>query len=303
MTSFAELGSPNPAPRDDHEMSSRLVYDVGMHRGEDTDFYLKRGHRVVGIEANPHLVAKLRARFKDEIGTGQLRIIERAVNSQAGAARFAINQINSVWGTLRDEFITRNDALGSPSSVIEVECVTFDQILREYGMPYYLKIDIEGCDLLCLEALSGFSDRPRYVSVETVATSPQRGVAETFAEIRLLHRLGYKRFQYVDQAPIAHSTHHLSIEGKPITYTFPAESSGPFGAELAGRWRSFRIAALRGISLRLTDDFWGHGGWLGSRAGASRSLGLRRRLTGPRGIGTICTRRSTNAANVQTAIS
>jgi FkbM family methyltransferase len=261
-------------------MNSRLIYDVGMHRGEDTDFYLKRGHCVVGIEANPTLVAELRARFKAEISAGQLRIVDKAINSHAGMARFAINQMNSVWGTLRDEFISRNDALGSPSTFIEVECLTFGQILREYGMPYYLKIDIEGCDLLCLEALNGFDDRPRYVSIETVATSPRRGVAETLAEIRLLRRLGYKRFQYVDQAPIADSTHHFSIEGNSLTYTFPAESSGPFGAELPGRWRTFGVTALRGVSLRLIDDFWGHGGWLTKLAGASRSRKLRRRLTG-----------------------
>ena len=261
-------------------MSSRLVYDVGMHRGEDTDFYLKRGHRVVGIEANPNLVAELNARFKAEISTGQLRIIDKAINSHAGVARFAINQTNSVWGTLRDEFIARNDALGSPSTIIEVECLTFGQIVHEYGMPYYLKIDIEGCDLLCLEALSEFDERPRYVSIETVATAPQRGIADTIAELRLLHRLGYKRFQYVDQAPIANSTHHFSIEGPPLTYTFPAESSGPFGAELPGRWRSFATTAVRGVSLRVIDDFWGHGGWLGSLIGANRSRNLRRRLSG-----------------------
>lgn len=261
-------------------MTSRLIYDVGMHRGEDTDFYLKRGHRVVGIEANPNLVAELSARFKAELGTGQLRIVDKAINSRAGVARFAINRVNSVWGTLRDEFISRNDALGSPSTIIEVECLTFGQIVREYGMPYYLKIDIEGCDLLCLEALGEFEERPRYVSIETVATSPQRGVADTLAEVRLLRRLGYKRFQYIDQALIANSSHHFSIEGDPLTYTFPPESSGPFGAELPGRWQSFGVTALQGVGLRLIDNFWGHGGWLARLAGASRARALRRHLTG-----------------------
>src|ERR1700675_2489298 len=106
-------------------MRSQLIYDVGMHRGEDTDFYLKRGHRVVGVEANPDLVTDLRARFRAEIGSGQLQIIDKAINSQAGVARFAVNQMNSVWGTLRDEFVLRNETiLGAPSKFIEIECVT-----------------------------------------------------------------------------------------------------------------------------------------------------------------------------------
>jgi hypothetical protein len=30
---------------------------------------------------------------------------------------------------------------------IDVECVTFDTILKKYGIPHYLKIDIEGASL------------------------------------------------------------------------------------------------------------------------------------------------------------
>ena len=29
-----------------------IIFDIGMHRGEDTDFYLKKGFTVVGVEVN-----------------------------------------------------------------------------------------------------------------------------------------------------------------------------------------------------------------------------------------------------------
>ena len=32
-----------------------IIFDIGMHCGEDTDFYLKKGFTVVGVEANPEL--------------------------------------------------------------------------------------------------------------------------------------------------------------------------------------------------------------------------------------------------------
>ena len=32
-----------------------LIYDVGMHKGEDTEFYLSKGFKVVGFEADPDL--------------------------------------------------------------------------------------------------------------------------------------------------------------------------------------------------------------------------------------------------------
>ena len=57
----------------------RLVYDVGMHRGEDTEFYLRRGFDVIGIEANPQLVEMLREKFRSEIRTGRVTIIGKAI--------------------------------------------------------------------------------------------------------------------------------------------------------------------------------------------------------------------------------
>jgi hypothetical protein len=41
-------------------MIRNLIYDVGMHEGEDTQFYIARGFKVVSIEANPQLAARIR---------------------------------------------------------------------------------------------------------------------------------------------------------------------------------------------------------------------------------------------------
>ena len=32
-------------------LENNLIYDVGLHKGEDSEFYLKKGFRVVAIEA------------------------------------------------------------------------------------------------------------------------------------------------------------------------------------------------------------------------------------------------------------
>jgi len=33
-----------------------LIYDVGLHKGEDAEFYLRKGFRVVAFEADSDLV-------------------------------------------------------------------------------------------------------------------------------------------------------------------------------------------------------------------------------------------------------
>ena len=60
-----------------------LIYDVGLHKGEDTAFYLAKGFEVVAFEANPALVQSCRERFADAIAAGRLTIVEGAVVDEA----------------------------------------------------------------------------------------------------------------------------------------------------------------------------------------------------------------------------
>ena len=66
----------------------KLIYDVGMHKGEDTEFYLRRGFRVVGVEANPYLVEELRSKFSAEISSGTLQLVDRAISNSGGVVTF-----------------------------------------------------------------------------------------------------------------------------------------------------------------------------------------------------------------------
>ena len=259
----------------------RLVYDLGMHCGEDTAFYLDRGFDVVGVEANPYLVEQLREAFAAELRSGQLRLVDKAINVRPGRARFLVSSV-SVWGTLTNAFAERNADEGAAVEEIEVECVTFDEVLREHGMPYYLKMDIEGAESCCLDTLRQFTERPNYISLESCATSPGSGFVATLRELRALQELGYRRFRYCDQATIPGRTVDLIGEGPPMRHTFAAHSSGPFGRDLHGGWHRPAAAAMRGLLLRAVDDACGHNGRLQGRKGMWRLKRIRTWLTGRR---------------------
>ena len=47
-----------------------------------------------------------------------------------------------------------------------MQCVTLGSLFAEFGLPYYLKIDVEGVDQSVLEQLRGSDLLPLYVSVE-----------------------------------------------------------------------------------------------------------------------------------------
>lgn len=241
--------------------AQKLVFDVGMHLGEDTEFYLSRGCRVVGVEANPELLPRLRERFGSELKNGQLHIVERAISKTAGTVQFAVNSERSVHGSISPKFIDRGTGLGSEFNFVEVETVLFEDILREYGTPYYLKIDIEGMDMACIEALHRVGRRPRYVSLESAVTSATAEVEGGFSELAHLWVLGYRRFKYVDQAALSKLEGTLlQAEGPPMQYAYRKESSGPFGEESPGEWREIDAALRQMRQFIRYQNAYGFGG-------------------------------------------
>jgi len=210
-----------------------LIFDIGLHKGEDADFYLQKGFRVIGVEANPDLSHHCAVRFQNACQSGQLTIVNKAIAETPGTIEFYVNDQNSVWGTADKDWMLRNHKLGATSRRMQVPSVRMDDLLDEYGTPYYMKIDIEGFDHLCISALIGRTDKPRYVSVETHAWS----YAETLKLLTLLSTAGYNTFKIVSQIGVRNQMcPNPAREGIYVDYPFPSDASGLFGRELPGRW-------------------------------------------------------------------
>jgi FkbM family methyltransferase len=206
------------------------------------DFYLRKGFRVIAFEANPELCMRCRQQFAKEIDSGQLTLIEGAIQpnpvSGDGKVRFYINEKNSVWGTVLEDWSDRNSRLGTASTVMDVPAVDFSQVIRRYGIPHYMKIDIEGCDMVCIDALKEFNLRPDFISIESDKTA----FAKIKDEIDALVDLGYDSFKAVEQStiPTMQSSPNPPREGQYTPHSFPEGSSGLFGRELVGPWLSRR---------------------------------------------------------------
>lgn len=216
-------------------MQNNLIYDVGMHKGEDTDFYLRKGFRVVSIEANADLCEECTRTFRLEVDSGQLTIVNKAISDTSGNIDFFLNERDSVWGTANLEWVKRNEARGAKSRPVKVEATTINDVLQQFGMPYYMKIDIEGAGILCLAGLLNSEEKPKYISVESNATS----IKDTFAQLTLLDRLGYTKLKIVLQHKIDNQRcPNPAREGVFVDYRFEGGSSGLFGEETPGDWQS-----------------------------------------------------------------
>lgn len=223
------------------DLKPNLIYDVGLHLGEDTDFYLSKGFNVIALEANPQLASVCRARFERAITSGQLRVIEGAIapSSAGHSVTFYRNLRASIWGTVDAAWAERNAKEGFESETIELPRVDIGDVYRKFGIPFYLKVDIEGVDRLALSALKQFEARPRYISIE----SEKVDFDELCAELSLLRDLGYSKFKVVQQSTVpGSSVRTRRLDGGEFEYVFEMHASGPFGDDIPQPWLNFEEA-------------------------------------------------------------
>jgi FkbM family methyltransferase len=220
-------------------MNKNLIFDVGFHVGQDTVFYLKKGFWVVAVDANPLLIEEGKKKFAEYINAGRLILLNVGIGQCEETLPFYVNKQLSEWSSF-------DKAIGTSRGdyyVLDVPLVTLRSIAIRYGVPYYIKIDIEGNDMMAIKSLRDMEDKPRYISVENGQTHM----------IEELYTQGYRKFKFVNQARIQDVVLPSPVrEGEYIEYRFPFGASGPFGEEIDGPWLD------RYTVIKLSTDYWGN---------------------------------------------
>ncbi len=133
-----------------------LVFDVGAHLGNRTRAFAALGCRVVAVEPQPHVAALLR-RLTSRLPT--VRIVERALSSEPGRAVLSVSERTPTVSTIATEWreARRRDAdFGGVdwNTSVEVQTTTLDALIKAYGVPAFVKVDVEGGELNVLQGLS-----------------------------------------------------------------------------------------------------------------------------------------------------
>jgi FkbM family methyltransferase len=213
-------------------LQSDLIFDIGLHKGQDTEFYLRKGFRVVAVEADQDHCNAVAERFADAVADKRLVIVNKALAQEAGTVTFYKSAL-SVWSTLDPEFDKRNRRYGMETTLCEVEATTMADLLQEFGVPYYVKLDIEGLDAVALQGLSFSNEMPAYVSME----SEKDSFRALRREFEILEGLGYAQCKIVPQKRVwRQKPPKPALEGIYVPHRFEQGSSGMFGEEAPGRW-------------------------------------------------------------------
>lgn len=121
------------------DLAGRNAWDLGAHIGFFSLLLARRGASVLAVEANPETVARLRRNVA--LNDAPVEVVEAAVSGQSGTVRFSARP-----GPERAQSAIRDDG------TLEVRAVTLDALLAEYGVPSFVKLDVEGAELDALLA-------------------------------------------------------------------------------------------------------------------------------------------------------
>lgn len=142
-----------------------VVFDIGAHVGNRVRAFASLGCHVVAIEPQPDFVAVLRALFAR---SPDIDIVAAAAGAAPGRASLAISERTPTVTTLapawRDARSRDPDFAGVRwNRRVDVEMTTIDQLIARFGVPAFIKIDVEGAEP---EVLAGLAQPVAALSFE-----------------------------------------------------------------------------------------------------------------------------------------
>jgi len=223
----------------------KLIFDIGLFDGADTEYYLQNNFRVVAVEANPSLINEAKKKFSSEIETKQLTLIHAAISENSGE-----NIILTVCGddigasSIYEQRIDSRNPIGS----FQVETINIKDLINIYGTPYFIKVDIEGADRFCVLPLTK-DLKPEYFSFEA---------GDDFIELaQHLKTIGFSKFKMINQGNFRELKNQNNLKDKLkskivrlLGYEKPTlirrsgrffirgHSSGPAPWESDGNWQT-----------------------------------------------------------------
>jgi FkbM family methyltransferase len=133
-----------------------LVFDVGAHAGNRTRAFASLGCRVLALEPQPDFARLLRVLFSR---SPRVQVLQLAASEQDGRITLAVSERTPTVTTLDDPWRRIRSREPGFAGVewnrqIEIESARLDTLIERFGVPAFVKMDVEGSELRVLNGLS-----------------------------------------------------------------------------------------------------------------------------------------------------
>jgi len=166
--------------------SGDLFFDIGAHLGSKSNQFLNKKLKTVMVEPLPQCIKQLKVKFKDK---KDIEILQKAVGKNIGTMTLEINSKMPTISTMAKHWKKGRFSSEKWDQKILVEVITLDQLIKIYGKPDYIKIDVEGFEL---EVLLGLTQKVGIISFEFASEF----LDQTFDCLSHLKKIGYNDYNF-----------------------------------------------------------------------------------------------------------
>jgi len=164
--------------------SGDLFFDIGAHLGEKSKKILDKNLKIVMLEPLPQCVKQLKESFKN---SKNVEILEKAVGRTVGNMALEVNSKMPTISTMAKHWKNGRFSNQKWDQIISVEVTTLDHLIKIYGLPKYIKIDVEGFEL---DVLLGLSQKAGIISFEFTSEF----LDQSIKCLNHLKKIGYSEF-------------------------------------------------------------------------------------------------------------
>ena len=118
-----------------------LFFDVGAHLGEKSKELIKNNINVVMIEPQPKCLKQLNKLYSEN---KFVTIVPMGLGKSQQKMEMSINSKQPVTSTFAEHWKTGRFLDSTWDEKIEVDITTLDELIKKFGSPKYIKIDVVG---------------------------------------------------------------------------------------------------------------------------------------------------------------
>ena len=160
----------------------KLAFDIGCNVGNYSKKLLEAGWSVIAIDPNPHLFNH---------SPENVKRVYSACSDSIGVIPFYFSNAHTISTASKDWVDNSRFAGKYIWEQYETQCTTIDNLVKDYGIPGHIKIDVEGYELIALRGMTR-----KYAEELCFEWAEEQG--DTAVDcVKYLESLGYTKFGYV----------------------------------------------------------------------------------------------------------